>query len=512
MAFNPAGSLRRNRGLFIVVFLACAAVFVGSLLMQRKALAKETAQAAAHARAVANEVDGLLGVKQLEDPIDAKTADELDTRLGHAIAGGGSVMAVRVWTPGGDLRYSSLPKDQSAPIQETLSASTKGVGRIASFVDAEVLTTYVPLRTGPDGAPFGAVEVQASYTPVLEAAATPWEAVRRGSVLLGALMFVFIVIGSFAALPARRAAKEGAGFVGTRDPNAVPTLSVEEFQRMQEELGESEAAQRALEGELERVNARLAADNERATTRVAQLQDELGRVQTKLQEAQVAATARQAPTADDEELAGWKARAEASEKKAVEAEHRAQMAEMRIGELTTQVRSLEERLDRAAQTDPGTAQMGVDPEVVERLEAEQAELRSEKARLESERTLLEVEKSRIETQAGQLASEHARQSDELQFALERAREAEDLAASLNDQLLAANERNDQLLAVTERSAAPAEAQATGPTDPNAHLDAVVASAQATTENDDDAGSLRSRLARAADRKRRPVKDESEWPD
>ncbi len=62
MAFNPAGSLRRNRGLFIVVFLACAAVFVGTLLMQRKALAKETAQAAAHARAVANEVDGLLGV------------------------------------------------------------------------------------------------------------------------------------------------------------------------------------------------------------------------------------------------------------------------------------------------------------------------------------------------------------------------------------------------------------------------------------------------------------------
>lgn len=509
MAFNPAGSLRRNRGLFIVVFLACAAVFVGSLLMQRKALAKETAQAAAHARAVANEVDGLLGVKQLEDPIDAKTADELDTRLGHAIAGGGSVMAVRVWTPGGDLRYSSLPKDRSAPIQETLSASTKGVGRIASFVDAEVLTTYVPLRTGPDGAPFGAVEVQASYTPVLEAAATPWEAVRRGSVLLGALMFLFIAIGSFAALPARRAAKEGAGFVGTRDPNAVPTLSVEEFQRMQEELGESEAAQRSLEGELERVNARLAADNERATLRVTQLQDELGRVQTKLQEAQVAATARQVPTADDEELAGWKTRAEASEKKAVEAEHRAQMAEMRIGELTTQVRSLEGQLDRA---EPGTEQTGVDPEVVERLEAEQAELRSENVRLEAEKTQLEVEKARIETQAGQLASEHARQSDELQFALERAREAEDLAASLNDQLLAANERNDQLLAATERSAAPAEAQATGPTDPNAHLDAVVASAQATTENDDDAGSLRSRLARAADRKRRPVKDESEWPD
>jgi hypothetical protein len=509
MAFNPAGSLRRNRGLFIVVFLACAAVFVGSLLMQRKALAKETAQAAAHARAVANEVDGLLGVKQLEDPIDAKTADELDTRLGHATAGG-SVMAVRVWTPGGDLRYSSLPKDQSAPIQETLSASTKGVGRIASFVDAEVLTTYVPLRTGPDGAPFGAVEVQASYTPVLEAAATPWEAVRGGSALLGALMFVFIVIGSFAALPARRAAKEGAGFVGTRDPNAVPTLSVEEFQRMQEELGESEAAQRALEGELERVNARLAADNERATTRVTQLQDELGRVQTKLQEVQVAATARQAPTADDEELAGWKTRAEASEKKAVEAEHRAQMAEMRIGELTNQVRSLEEQLDRAAQTEPGTAQTGVDPEV-ERLESEQAELRSENARLESEKTQLEVERARIETQAGQLASEHARQSDELQFALERAREAEDLAASLNDQLFAATERTDQLLAATERSAAPADTPA-GPADPNAHLDAVVASAQATTENDDDAGSLRSRLARAADRKRRPVKDESEWPD
>ena len=502
MAFNPTGSLRRNRGLFIVVFLACAAVFVGSLLMQRKALAKETAQAAAHARAISNEVDGLLGVKQLEDPIDAKTAEELDTRLRHAIAGGGSVMAVRVWTPGGDLRYSSLPKDQSAPIQETLSESTKGVGRIASFVDAEVFTTYVPLRTGPDGAPFGAVEVQASYTPVLEAAATPWEAVRRGSVFLGALMLVFIVIGSFAALPARRAAKEGAGFVGTRDPNAIPTLSVEEFQRMQEELGESEAAQRALEGELERVNARLAADNERATVRVTQLQDELGRVQTKLQEVQVAASARQAPTADDEELAGWKTRAEASEKKAVEAEHRAQMAEMRIGELTTQVRSLEEQLERAAHDRAGHR-------ADRRRSGDRRTTGSRAGRAALREGAVGVgegaaggEKVRIETQAGQLASEHARQSDELQFALERAREAEDLAASLNDQLLAAN----------ERPAAPADTPTTGPTDPNAHLDAVVASAQATTENDDDASSLRSRLARAADRKRRPVKDESEWPD
>jgi hypothetical protein len=502
MALNPAGSLRRNRGLFIVVFLVCAAVFVGSLLMQRKALAKETAQAAAHARAIANEVDGLLGTKQLEGPIDAKTAAELDARLRHAIAGGGTVMAVRVWTPGGSLRYSSLPKDQSTAIQDTLSASTKGVGRIASVVDAEVMTTYVPLRTGPDGAPFGAVEVQASYTPVLQAAASPWEAVRRGSVIIGALMFVLIVIGSFAALPARRAAKTGAGFVGTRDPNAATSLSVEEFQRMQEELGEAEAARRAVEGELERVNARLAADNERATLRVTQLQGELGRVQTKLQEVQVAASARQAPTADDEELAGWKTRAEASEKKAVEAEHRAQMAEMRIGELTTQVRMLEEQLANAAQADAGAdVAPGIDPEVVERLESEKTELASENDRLASEKTQLESERARIESEAGQLASENTRLSDELQFALERAREAEDLAASLNDQLLAA----------AESPAAPA-LPAAGPNDAGAHLDAVVASTQATTESDDDAGSLRSRLARAADRKRRPVKDESEWPD
>ena len=281
---------------------------------------------------------------------------------------------------------------------------------------------------------------------------------------------------------------------------------------MQEELGESEAAQRALEGELERVNARLAADNERATTRVTQLQDELGRVQTKLQEAQVAATARQAPTADDEELAGWKTRAEASEKKAVEAEHRAQMAEMRIGELTTQVRSLEDQLEHAAQTEPGTEQSrrrsGGRRTTGGR--AGRAALREGPTWRRRRRNWRWRSPASRPRRASWPPSTRARATSCSSRWSARARpRIWPHRSTTNSSRPPSGTTNSSR---PPSGPAPADTPATGPTDPNAHLDAVVASAQATTENDDDAGSLRSRLARAADRKRRPVKDESEWPD
>lgn len=353
MAFNPVSTLRRNRGVFVVVFVVCAAVFAGAVALQARALTQQRAQAESHARAVSNEIDGLLGTAQLDGPIDEKTMQRLDARLRHAL-GGTTVMAVRVWNPAGDLRYSSLPTDRSQPLMDTLRESIKGTGKTTSLIDGEVMTTYVPLRTGPDGAPFGAVEVQQPYGPVLAAAATPWTTVRTGALAVGILALLSIALGFLAVVTARRAAREGAGFMpGGARPPSTGAFSAEDIQRLYDELGHAEGERRALEGELERVRARLAADNERASARVLQLEEEIGRLRTRLQEVQVPggrpAVATPVPSPDGsgdqsalrDHLAELEAEAERRDAELTEALERAREAEDRAAALQDRVAAAE---------------------------------------------------------------------------------------------------------------------------------------------------------------------------
>jgi hypothetical protein len=552
MALDPVQRLRRNRGVFVVVLLACAGLFVGSLIMQGRALTTARTQTQGRARAVANEVDGSLGVSSLERPIDARTSAQLDARLRHALAGE-VVMAVRLWTPTGTLRYSTIDNDHTTALEDTLRESVKGVGKATTIVDGEVMTTFLPLRTGPDGAPFGAVEIVQPYTPVLAASSQPWTTIREAATLVGALMALMIAVGFLAAIPARRAAKAGAGFVSANGSGAPLPVSSEDLQYLNDELARSEAERRTLEGELERVSGRLNTDNERAAARVNELQEELGEAKVRLHELQAAT----ASSAADDDVARWKAKAQTAEVRVAE-------LAARVDELETRGEALGARADGSQVLEAGTSELvaNLERSVEEaRTDAEASRRAAATAQAEMETLLARTEvtnahakddlerarariaeleggsrggsappdhleeqlEARLEAQAlaeaqaeaeivlrrevAELNDRMARMGEELSFALERAREAEDRGAQLQDRLQEQAAAFEPAPAPQPESV-PAATIPRGPAVERSPLDGWI---EPTGAVDTD-GSLRERLARNAARKKtRSSRDESEWP-
>jgi hypothetical protein len=329
---SRGAGLRRRRGIFVVSFALCTAGVIATVVMQGRSLTVERSHAQGIARAVANEVDGTLGTKQLDKPIDPTVETALDARLQHALSGQ-SILLVRVWTPGGILRHSTVANDHSQPLADVLRTTTKGTGRITSVTDANVMTTYVPLRDGPNGAPFGAVEVQQPYGPVLAAAASPWASVRLLIGGAGVLMLVLLALGMLGEIPVRRNARAGAGFArGARsaehdamrenedegqerdepEPFRDPLPTREARTAAMLPLGAPPPDESASEAEsnepptlspeaieLERIREELKALNRRTGARITELQDELDRTRTQLQEARKAAV----PPPEDPALA-----------------------------------------------------------------------------------------------------------------------------------------------------------------------------------------------------------------
>jgi len=362
----------------------CIAGVIATFVMQGRALDVERARAQGVARAVADEVDGALGTTQLNKPISGDAQTSLRARLQHALTGQ-SILAVRVWTPSGVLRLSTLAKDRSQPLLDVLQTATKGTGRITSVFDTDVMTSYIPLRDGPNGAPFGAVEVQQPYAPVLAASASPWATVRLGVGALGVLMLLFLGLGVLGGIPVRRSAREGAGFARSRgstdaafdregepqmnevaevaaDP--LPTRELRAGAVMQ--LGspapvapppaatDEPPAPSEEAVELERVREELKALNRRTGARITELQDELDRTRTQLQEARKAAIPTEGPSAAErvrelqDQLRAENMRAGTAEARIKGLEAQLKLQESKIAELTESLDDVGSDASRAA--------------------------------------------------------------------------------------------------------------------------------------------------------------------
>jgi hypothetical protein len=465
---NPLVAIRRRRGVFLGLLLLCLVVFAAGVMLQRRALAQQQTQADSRARVIASEVGAQLHGNRLSKPLDAATTARLLAHATHV-----PVIAERVWTPTGTLRFSSLSKDRSPPVMDLLKPSTKGTGHAASSYDGNVVTTYMPLRTGLGAPAYGAVEVQQSYAAMVTAAATPWSTVRTGATALGFLLLLALVLGSIAGLPGRRATKAGAGFVrGGNGPEPRPELQfvredpakvkaqadqakAEKAQadRVQADQAKADRAQaeadkRAAQEELVKVKEQFRSDHDRAGARIEELSSELERVNAKLQEAQVAAIAAAAAPVVDPTVVEHVHELEQS---LAEERHRSTAAEARTTEMQAELDQTESRL-RSSYSE------------IETLGAELSDRRANVERLDAE----------------------------LGAALERAREAEDMAAAFQDRLRTpepdGNENPLDVWAARQPE-----------------------SVESGADDDAAAGDLRSRLTRAAARKHGRNQGEAEWP-
>ena len=387
MTVSRGAALRRHRGLFVVSLALCIAGVIATFVMQGRALDVERAAPRAWRAPWPTRSTARSGRRSWTKPIDHDAEAALDARLQHALAGQ-SIVAVRVWTPDGVMRHSTLAKDRSQPMLDVLQTATKGTGRITSVIDADVMTTYVPLRDGPTGAPFGAVEVQQPYAPVLAAAASPWATLRFAIGAVGLLMLVFLAFGVLGEIPIRRNVKEGAGFargarsadydamrddpddaqdrgepepfqdpLPTREPRTammVPLLrhcgpGVPQFPRRPDEApGPSPDAV-----ELERVREELKALTRRTGARITELQDELDRTRTQLQEARKAAVPPEDPSAAErarglqDQLRAENLRAGTAEARIKGLEAQLKLQESKIAELTESLEELGSDASRA---------------------------------------------------------------------------------------------------------------------------------------------------------------------
>jgi hypothetical protein len=477
---NPLVMIRRRRSAIFLVFIVCVAVAAATVLLQRRALTQQKAQADGRARTIASVVVGQLHGDKLAKPLDAATAARLQSHEPHE-----PVIAERVWTTTGTLRFSSLHKDASPPLMDLLKPATKGTGHVVSSYEGNVVTSYSPLRVGLGAPAYGAVEVQQSYPALVAAAAKPWTTIRTAAFALGLLMLLALLIGSVAALPGRRAAKAGAGFVpgsedgepsasgasgvsgsgvsegplrrGRPDPVKAPnakavaaaTAASKGAEGANAEKARAEAAKKASDEEVAKLKEQLRSDHERAAARVEQLSGELERVKAQLKEAQVAATTAAAASAPVVDPAIAEHAHELEQSLATE-RHRSTAAEDRTAEIQAELGQTETRL-RGSYAE------------IETLGAEIADLRANIERL----------------------------TGELGAALERARGAEDLAAEQQDRLTAVEQAGNPLDVWAARQQSSPE--------------------PAADEEEGAADDLRSRLTRAAARKRGHTPGEGEWP-
>ncbi len=332
MSENGGGLFRRGRGVFAALLLLSVAIVGATYYLQAQALPEERSHAVARSKAVASEVDGALGTKDLDVPLSPSAERQLDDRVRHASNGEG-IEIVRVWTPDGTLRFSTIQDDAAKADASALQRATKGDGHPATTVDeaTDQMVTYFPMRAGASGGAFGAVEIVQPYSPIVESSKEPWLSIRQlaqvAALAMGLFLILSFVLGrsrkpdtAVAATAAGTAAfgketkkSKGLSFgkakkqkgedgketvapatavakSGKRQPSNVdPNPSVMPDPKLADRLAKSEEGRKALEAEMDQMRVQLRTDNDRSTQEISQLREQLAKSQARVQEMQVAA-------------------------------------------------------------------------------------------------------------------------------------------------------------------------------------------------------------------------------
>jgi chromosome segregation ATPase len=404
-------ALRTRRTTFAVLVVVSAIAFfaVGSFASRALVQSEADAQATAKALAAAG-VASVLEPEDLAEPVNGTTGDDLLDRLQRGVLADGTVFRIRIWSPEGDLLFSTDAADPSDALGDlpSIGTATKGQGRpISRVVDNESFETYVPLRLGEDNA-LGAVQVDQGYAPIAAKAATPWGLLRTVSVAVGAVCLLLVIIATLPIGVARNGGFGAAKASRKRTPKRAKAMtagaSPKEVAKVQTRADRAEAAREEMEGQLEQLRAQIVSADENAGRTIGELQEQLKEALEREEQARVReAAAVHAPSADP--AADERNRQRDEETNQLQA--RAEAAETRVRALESTVETLEAAA--AAPTEAG------DPEEVEALRAELAEAhdraeRGSRLAETADQTLLGFE-ARVQELEGALASARSQAAD-----------------------------------------------------------------------------------------------------
>jgi hypothetical protein len=406
--------------MLVTLMLLCLIVVAGAAFFGSRALEQAESQAQITAKGLANAgVASVIGPADVASSIDGAVARDLLSRLQRGVLSDGTAFRVRVWSPSGDLLFSTDAGDDADAVSTNLDAvdtATRGTGRINSVRtdDGEVFATFVPLRLGQSGS-LGAVEVDQGYERIATGAESPWSMVRIVGIAGAAGAASLVVVAS---LPG--AGSRSGGFL-------TPGREVA--------LAKQRAAldERAIEAE-----ARAAAAEHRAR----EIEDRSRDGASREREAEERATrAEAALQAADAEMTRLRTVADAAAAASAEA---AETATRRLEQAEREVDDLRGRL-RAADALAAVASRP-DQESLARVESLELELgRKSEA--------LERAAARADELEHRLAAAIADVEERAVAAEERAAAAQDRTAAAEDRVARTEARNAELTARLEGVAA-----------------------------------------------------------
>ena len=171
-------AIRRGRRTFVILLLVCVALMVVASVLGARALAQAESQAQLAAKGLANAgIASVLEPGDVSSPLSGPKGRDLLARLQRGVLADGTAFRVRIWSPSGDLLFTSDAGDASDAVSSDLDAvyrATDGTGQLGSVRsgDEEVFATFVPLRLGQQGS-VGAVEIDQGYEPIAKRAESP---------------------------------------------------------------------------------------------------------------------------------------------------------------------------------------------------------------------------------------------------------------------------------------------------------------------------------------------------
>src|SRR5688572_28532904 len=127
-------AIRRGRRTFVTLFLVCLGIAIGASFQGAGALEEAELQAQITAKGLANAgVASVLEPADVSGTIAGDAARDLLSRLQRGVLVDGTAFRVRVWSPAGDLLFSTDAGDASDAVSADLDAvyaATRGIGRI----------------------------------------------------------------------------------------------------------------------------------------------------------------------------------------------------------------------------------------------------------------------------------------------------------------------------------------------------------------------------------------------
>ncbi len=346
-------NLKDARVGFVTLLLLCLAGVGGAFMMQSRDLTSQKAGATHDSELLVMEA----ALPALGGRLPTSPAAELRVRdaLGPSAARG-EVLRIRIWSPEGELAFSTDFGDTSStppPLDAIAAAVGDKVTSAAATEDEAVWSTVVPLRSGRDV--FGVAEVDLDLEELRSVANSPWKSIQLAAAAAAALLVLLTAVtfiprkekGEAAPVPEKKRVPDNKARADGEPLDLIdPELMRADQAKLAARVQKSEASRKALELQLDQLRRQvMTGDLGVAEEKIREVEEERAAAidrataaETRVEELEARVNALGAPAAPQvkpEDLVAAEQRARVAEREASDLAGRLRESETRIQVMET---------------------------------------------------------------------------------------------------------------------------------------------------------------------------------